>query len=338
MPAALAVLALLTAGVTAAAGPASAATVRTSATVKTPVAVVTPSQALAVVKAYRATVNEANKTYDTALRDTVEGGAARVSDDADYRLSTTLGYETYLPIKDVGLRVLVPLQSHYPAVFVALTRTKYGTNAAGKYTYALLFQKASSQAAWKMTASPSFSSAALPVFAPDKNGYLPALDASTLAVQPAALYPALLKATNLAGTGQHPSAAWAFNSIWRDDLVLSAADRVDRRQTYSSNHIAPVCIATRTGGLCFTSAAEVEVDTLSPAELAQGYTYVIDTMDRQYNAGGVAQGSYVTLRTVQQVQAAVVVPRKGAAAKLALNGVLFSTISGTGTLAPPSAG
>ena len=328
LPAALAVLALLTAGVTADSGPASAATVKSS------VPVVTPNQALAVVKAYRATVNEANKTYDTSLRDTVEGGAARVSDDADYRLSTSVGYEAYLPIKDVGLRVLVPLQSHYPAVFVALTRTRYGTNAAGKYTYALLFQKSSSQAGWKMTASPSFSSAALPVFSLDKNGYLPALDASTLAVQPAALYPALLKATNLAGAGQDPSAAWALNSIWRDDLVLSAADRVDRRQTYGSNHIAPVCIAIRTGGLCFASAAEVEVDTLTPAELGQGFTYVIDSMDRQYNAGGVAQGSYTMLRTVQQVQAAVLVPRKGASTKLSLNGVLFSTISGTGTLAP----
>jgi hypothetical protein len=322
LSAALTVFALLTAGT---AVPAYAQTA------VAPV-VVTPAQALAVLKGYTATVNTANKTYNTALRDTVEGGAARLLDDADYRLSTLLGYSTYLPIKDVSPRVLVPRQAHYPAVFVALTRLKYGTQPAGTYTYALLFQKASATAAWKMTASPDFSSADIPKFAPDKDGYLPSLDPSTLSVTPAALYPALLKAENLAGAGKKPSAAWAYNSLWRNYLTVPVSATLDVHESFASTHLAPVCLSSRTGALCIASSTNVEVDTLTQAELASGSRYVIDSQDLQYNAGGIAQGRYTQLRTVGQRQVAIIVPRKHSTTKLTVTGLLWGPISGTGSV------
>jgi hypothetical protein len=294
--------------------------------------VVTQAQALAVLKAYTATVNKANKTYDTALRDTVEGGAARLLDDADYRLSAIVDYKPYLPIKNVTPRVLVPRQTHYPAVFVALTRTQYGTNPVGKFSYAMVFQKASSTAAWKMTASPTFAAADLPTFAPDKDGYLPALDTSTLSVTPAALYPALLKAENLAGSGKKPSPAWANNSVWRDDVTVAQADVADYRETYASSHLAPVCIASRTGALCIASSIDLQLATLGATEVAAGTRYDIDSPDLQYNAGGIAQGRYLQIRTVAQRQVAIIVPRKHSATKLAVTGLLWGPISGTGVL------
>jgi hypothetical protein len=298
----------------------------------TPAVVITPAQAATVLATYATTVNQANATYDTALRDTVEGGSQRQLDDADYRLSILLGYGTYLRIKDVAPRIYLPRQTRYPAVFVVFTRTKYGNEATSTGSNALLFQKASSVAPWRVTASPGFDKADLPAFAVDKNGYLPTLDAATLSVTPAVLYPALLKAENLAATGHQPSAAWAYNSTWKQDLSLSRADAVDQHLTFSSTHLAPVCLATKIGALCFTSSAEVETDTLTDAELANGVRYTVDTRDTQYNAGGVPQGRYTMLRTVRQRQIAVVVPRKPTKAKLNVIGETWGTISGRGTI------
>ena len=106
----------------------------------------------------------------------------------------------------------------------------------------------------------------------------------------------------------------------------------DQSYTFSSTHLAPVCIAAVHGALCFVSTMDVLTRSLTTAEQAAGTRWVVDTMDKQYDSAGVAQGSYVALRTVQERQLAIVVPKKKSAAKLVVASEYDSPISGTGTI------
>ncbi|MDX6211082.1 MAG: hypothetical protein QOF82_169 [Frankiales bacterium] len=295
--------------------------------------VVTPAQALAVVSSVARTQNKADLNYDIALQDTVETGAARMADDGDFRISKIVGYSPYPPFSYVGTRVYLPRQTHYPALFLALTHVKTAGQRTSTDTLALVFQRASASARWKVSAEVSFAAGAVPAFSVGSNGYLPALAPSTLAVTPTAMYPALLTAQGLAARGGKPSAAWAYNSLWKTQLSLSAAQAADTHETFSSTHLAPVCFASKVGALCLTSTKEVRLETSTAQELAAGIFWNVRTVDDRYNEGGVALGSYATIRTVALRQLAVLIPRKQAKAKLAVTAAIETPIAGSGTLA-----
>ncbi|MDX6257037.1 MAG: hypothetical protein QOJ11_3371 [Frankiales bacterium] len=296
--------------------------------------VVTPAQALAVVGSVARTLNKADLDYNTALQDTVETGAARVADDGDFRISKLVGFPPYRPFSYVGTRIYLPRQTHYPARFLALTHGKSAGQPASKDTVALVFQRASASSRWKLSAAVSFAPAAVPAITVGKDGYLPDLAPSTLAVTPKAMYPALLKAQGIAARGGKPSAAWAYNSLWRSRLSLPAAQAVDTHETFSSTHLAPICFASKIGALCLTSTKVVRLETSTAQELAAGVYWNVNSPDDRYSEGGVAQGRYSAIRTVAQRQLAVVIPRKQAKTKLAVTAENWSPISGRGTLVP----
>lgn len=309
---------------TGAAAPAAAATA--------PPSVVTPAQALAIVKTFQAANNKAFDHNDQALLAKVEGGSARDIDAADLRISAKLGFHfDGDDITALGTKVYVPRQTHYPAVFLAVFRPKFGTDKPERYTSATLFQKAGRTSAWKVTDQPAIATGTV-AFSVDKAGYIPTLVPSTLAVSPTAFSPAVLKGLNRAGSGRAPSAAWAFNSTWRNYLFVPKADRADVHWAYTSSHHAPVCLAAKAGGLCFASATMVRSYKLTSTELSTGVRWVVDSANLQFEYGGVAQGDYTTLRTVAQRQVAVLVPRKGSTAKLQLVAETWGPITGKGTL------
>lgn len=313
----------------------SAATVLPAQAVATaPLAppVITPAQAATVFAGYTVTENKANKTYDQALMDTVLAGSARQLGDADYRISQAVGYAPYLPVTHVGTRILMARQTGYPAEFLVLTRDKWGSQKTQTITAALLFQKADANSDWQLTNNVGLAAADVPSFAVDSSGYLPTLAVATLQVAPAALAPALLKAETLAEQGHAPSAAWADDSLWKQDLSQPAAWAHDQAYTFSSSHLAPVCLAATKGAVCFASSLDVRLRTLTAAETAAGSRWTVKDIDSAYDDGGLAAGSYTTMRTVQERQVVVVVPRKKAGARLVVTGDSYGPISGKGTL------
>jgi hypothetical protein len=296
--------------------------------------VVTPAQALAVVSSVAKTQNKADLSYDSALLDTVETGAARMADDGDFRISKVVGYPPYPPFSYVGTRVYLPRQTHYPAQFLALTHVKTAGHPASTDSLALVFQRASASSRWKLSAQVSFARGSVPAFTVGSSGYLPALAPSTLAVTPTAMYPALLTAQGLAARGGKPSAAWAYNALWKTQLSLTAGQAADTHETFSSTHLPPVCFASKLGALCLTSTKEVRLETSTAQELTAGIYWNVNTIDDRYNEGGVAQGSYATIRTVALRQLAVLIPRKQANAKLAVTAESWTPMAGRGTPAP----
>jgi hypothetical protein len=303
-----------------------------AATVASPV--VTPKTALAATNAVAKVLSKAGTTYDKRLQDTVDAGASQVADDGDFRVSQKVGYEAYRPFTWVGTTVYVPRQTHYPATFLALTHYKSAGSATSKDPVALVFVKASSKARWHVVAAVGLTATSVPRFSVGKDGFLPTLATSTLMVTPTAMYPALLKAQTLAARGAKPSAAWAYNSVWKKYLSQTRTEAIDTHETFTSTHHAPLCFASTVGAFCLTSSTEVRLQTSTAAELAAGLYWTVSSQEQQYDAGGIPLGSYATIRTVAQRQLTVVIPRKKKGAKLVVTAEYWSPLSGVGTLPP----
>jgi hypothetical protein len=294
--------------------------------------VVTPTQAKAIVQAYEKANNKANATFDTALQDKHEEGAAKAVDDAVFRVAKKVGVLPFPAVTAVGVKVLVPRQTAYPAIFVAFLHPKEAGQSTAKFTDALVFKRDSASSPWRVADGTAFPAAA-PAFTVDKDGYIPALTTSALSVTPAQVYPSWIKAQNVAGRGGTASATWAQNSLFKRFVALPAAATVDNRLTASSAHFAPLCVASVTGALCFVSTAIVDDVGLTKAERAAGDGYKVSTVDDQASLGGVAPGVYVALHVVGQRSVAIIVPRRGGKGGVALVGYVSQATAGRGTLA-----
>lgn len=300
--------------------------------------VVTPASARAAMTAVAKVLSKAGETYDVALQSTVEAGAAKAADNADFRISRLVGYDPYKPFRWTGTRVFLTRQTHYPATFLALAHFRWAGSAANKDVVGLVFQKASSKARWRLVGDIGFGGGPVPAFTVGKDGYLPALVPSALMVTPAAMYPALVKAQNVAGRGGRPSAAWANNWLWKNYLSQTKVEAVDTHETFTSSHRAPLCFAATAGAFCLTSTREVRLRTSTPQELAAAEYWTVGSQEQQYEAGGIAQGSYATIRTVAQRQLAVVIPYKKKGAQLSVTAEYWSPLAGKGTLPPVRTG
>src|ERR1700712_2596928 len=140
----------------------------------TPAVVVTPAQAQAIVASYIVVNNKANATYDTALQDKHEEGAARAVDDALFRIARKVGVGPLPASAAVGTKVFVPRQTGYPAVFVALLHPKLKGQAASAFTAAFVFRRDSAKATWKVADGTTFPGAG-PALTLGADGYLPTL-------------------------------------------------------------------------------------------------------------------------------------------------------------------
>ena len=296
------------------------------------VVVVTPAQAQAIVLSFIAVNNKANATYDTVLQDKHEEGAARAVDDALFRIAKRVGVGPLPATAAVGTRVFVPRQTGYPAVFVALLHPKLKGQPASAFTAAFVFRRDSARATWKVADGTTFPGAG-PALALGADGYLPTLRPQTLLATPTALYPLWIAAQNRAARGATVPAVWARNSLFRKYIVLSASAAAHDRVGASSAHFAPLCVASTVGALCFVVTTTVDDLTLSPAEVAAGAGYRVDTVDQQISLGGIDRGVYDNLHFVSQRSVAITVPRKGAKGTLQLVGYDSEAVAGRGVKA-----
>ena len=305
------------------------ATRDTVALAATPTPVVTPAQAKVVVLAYNVANNKANATYDTALQDKHEEGPARAVDDALFRVARKVGIGPLPANSLVGTKVYVPRQTSYPAVFVAFSHPQEKGEPVSTFTAAFVFRKDSSKATWKLADETNFAGAG-PAMAVGKDGYLATVAPSTLQMTPALLYPSWIVAQTLAGRGANAPAYWARTGLFKRYVVLSAALATHDRRVASSEHFAPICVASAAGALCFVSTLLSDDLTLTPAEVAAGAGYHVDTADDQMALGGVDRGVYLSLHLVSQRSVAIAVPRKGGKGGLQLLAFDTEAIAGRG--------
>ena len=116
--------------------------------------VLTPAGAVAVVKDYLTANNLANAHWDLRLQNAHEAGSAAVIDDAYFRIGTAVGLPHTPAFGATGVKVYLPRQTRYPAVFVAYYRSKIVGKPAGKGTNVALFQRASVRDRWRVTSEP----------------------------------------------------------------------------------------------------------------------------------------------------------------------------------------
>lgn len=295
----------------------------------TPKQVVTPAQAKAIVQAYSVANNKANATYDTAAQDRHEEGPARTVDDALFGIARKLSLGPLPASSLVDVRVYVPRQTAYPAVFVAFAHAQLKGEPVEPFTAAFVFRRDSATATWKLADETNFG-AAPPRLTLDSGGYLPALRPATLLVTPAVLYPSWIVAQTLAGRGANAPPAWTRTSLFKRFVVLSPTLAEHDQRIARSEHFAPVCVASVAGALCFVSTLLTDDLTLTPAEVAAGAGYHVDTSDDQMTLGGVDRGVYLSLHLVSQRSVAVSVPRKGGKGGLALVAFDTAALAGRG--------
>jgi hypothetical protein len=295
--------------------------------------VITPAQAKALVTSYFPPNNKANAHYDTALQDTLESGSAAYMDDASFHIAKHVALPHGAAFFGTGIRVFVPRQTSYPALFVA----EYHQVTAGKTskdTQLLLFRKASAKDRWRVVSEPYvYSGDPLPSFTVGKGGYIPTLKTSTLSVSPAALNKSWLTTQGAASRKVAVPAGWAKTPLLREFFGHSSGDAAET-DSFSATKWAPMCVASKTGALCFTSTVWHSNLTLELDLIEQGYHLTISTPQDRYTAGGVAKGNYWSIREVSQREAAIVVPAKGKSGGLQFLASTFGPVSGTGVKAP----
>lgn len=281
-----------------------------------PYSVVTPAQAAAEVRAYLVANNKANSVFNLALQNKIEGGSAAAIDDAFFRIARAVGLPPFPIFSAADLRVYVPRQTRYPAMFVALYRPKLSAHAVLPDTRVLLFQRGSSHSAWKLTNEPDVpASGPLPVFTVDKAGYIPSLQAVPLARTRDAVTRLWLTQERAATTGLQPSKAWTATPLllqhpWSSSLVANTSrSEVVETDAFVRAAAAPACIASRNGALCFVSTLWTASVSLTTQALALGHRLAVTTTPGQYPVGGVAKGRYLSLRVVTEQEAVIEVPR-----------------------------
>ncbi|MDX6254497.1 MAG: hypothetical protein QOJ11_831 [Frankiales bacterium] len=303
------------------------------------VSVVTPAQAASIVKAYLRANNAANAHFNRALQDRHEAGSAAVIDDAYFRIAVKVGLPPVAPFQASGLKVYVPRQPRYPALFVAYYHAKFSGKPAARDTSVALFQRRSARDTWRVISEPTIPAGfEVPKFVVGPDGYLPTLAGTTLAYSPTRLNKLWIAAQTADAAGKPIAAVWARTALLKtfgqSTSPLNAATRrvVSERDTFKSSPFAPVCVASRRGALCFVSTTFRSAVTVPPALRATGYRLWILSSSDQYYSGGLPLGrNYVALTVASQREAAIEVPRAGSPGGLRLLAQNFGRLSGTGT-------
>lgn len=301
--------------------------------------VLTPAGAVAVVKDYIAANNRANAHWDLRLQNAHETGSAAVVDDAYFRIGAAVGLPHTPAFVATALKVYLPRQTRYPAVFVAYYRPKPVGKPAAKYTNVALFQRASSRDRWRVSNEPYIPAGyEVPRFDVDAAGYIPAWDPASMSVPAAQLNRWWVTAQFAGAAGRAPAKAWARTSLLKgyasDTSSLNAATQrlVTQTFTFAATRFPPVCLASRRGALCFLSTNFSVTATVPPALRAAGYRLWILSSSDQYASGGLPLGRNYTGYTVtSEREAAIDVPRKHAPGGLRLDAEASGRLHGVGT-------
>jgi hypothetical protein len=293
--------------------------------------VVTPAQALAIGRAYFAGNTKANAHLDRALQDTLEGGSAAYMDDATFRLYKQAGLPGWAQHAVTKTRVYVPRQTGYPAIF-ALSYHEVVSGKVSADTDYSLFRKGSSTDRWRVVSEPWIASGdrgdPVPSFTVDEAGYIPALTTSALMMSPSEMYKAWLRLQKLASEQAPIPAEWSQRGAFLWYYDTAGGDGFT--DTFTATAWAPLCLAAKSGALCFTSTAQRQTWRLFPSEVAAGLRLTVKTAQDRANSGGVPDGSYIGFKTLLQAEAAIFIPTKARSGGLLYLGGTHSPISGTG--------
>lgn len=320
-----AVLLLAGCGQTTSSGPAAPAA--------TPVPhLVTPAAAQGVVTAYLAANSKAVQALSKPAEDAVESGVLRETDDAAFDAAHGQGLTSDQPVTAQGdVKVFVPAQTAYPALFLAEAALRSGSSAPQQQY--LLFVQEAAGAPWTAEFGATIAANTTPLTpAADPLGYaslLPLSDAAPLAQSPAAtlaVYASYLEEGNATSTTLQPG---PFTDAAVRDLVSS---RSTTGLQFAGQWSAqpPLAAFRLADGSALVLGAVQGVET---AHRASGP--VVQDQGRQSWGGLLAPGAYGSVHLRTLIQTVMVAPAKGAKTAPSVVAGFSATVSIDGSPCPP---
>lgn len=224
----------------------------------------TKSDATRAVTRYTAAYNKAAKTFDAQTIATVETGALGTTDQATlraWRATRTGDNPSFKPISLTDPHFYIPRQRGWPKWFVAVATY----NGSARWRWLLVFQRSSTQDAWRASYMAQLPKNQVPRFATDGEGYAEpvAANASDLLIAPGSLSKAYTDYLQKGDKGSDVFADGFATSGLRASRAQNART-ADYRLLYAdqpapADEFAPVALRTKDGGaLVFFATHQVE--------------------------------------------------------------------------------